>query len=416
MATIERKQTQRSGVSSLPLGRKLLFSLITMLATLFLLEAGARILLSFSAPATIEIDPTAESIETNWLGILERDLGVGRRLYVPDAELLWKLQPEFSAQVDNAVYVTRGGALQWTIRTNKDGFRGPAYPTDGSAKPVVLSLGDSCTFGFRVEEDETYPAQLQRYLRERGQPQAVVLNYGIPGYTTFQGRRLLDRILAGQRPDIVVLAFGANDHESDRYSDADKAERVNATQLWLARLLDRSAAARFVRGRRDRRRDPTASSASSATARVSDSEFRENLKSMVLAAREVGARVLLLDLVFIGPVFRQAIADTSREQEVTWIDGRQVLINGLTELRSGGRFQTERAALDAFWNQELLEYNPVYFDEQLYRSLFDDPIWSGLLRYLMIEPVHPNPLGNRIIAEAVGREILNGPHGPGSAP
>jgi len=416
MATIERNQTDRSGVRILPLGRKLLFSLIAVLAAMILLEAGARLLLSFSAPTTIEIDPAAESIETNWLGMLERDLKVGRRLYVPDAALFWRLRPKFTAKVDNAVYVTRGGAQQWTIRTNKDGFRGPAYPTDGSATPVVLSLGDSCTFGFRVDEHETYPAQLQTYLRGHGQPQAVVLNYGIPGYTTFQGRRLLDRILADHRPDVVVLAFGANDHESDRYSDADKAQRNNATQLRLARLLDRSAVVRLVRGRRDRRRDPSAAPEAPATARVSDSEFRVNLQAMVLAARRAEARVLLLDLVFIGPVFRQGIADTGREQDVTWIDGRQVLIDGLAELRSGSRFQAERAALDTFWNQDLLEYNPVYFDEQLYRTLFADPTWSGLLRYLLIEPVHPNPLGNRIIAEAVGREILSDPGGPGGGP
>ena len=149
---------------------------------------------------------------------------------------------------------------------------------------------------------------------------------------------------------------------------------------------------------------------------MSDSEFRDNLQAMVLAARRAGARVLLLDLVFIGPVFRQGIADTGRERDVTWIDGRQVLIDGLAELRSGSRFQAERAALDTFWNQDLLEYNPVYFDEQLYCTLFADPTWSGLLRYLLIEPVHPNPLGNRIIAEAVGREILSDPGGPGGGP
>jgi lysophospholipase L1-like esterase len=417
MSKNERDQVPAVAGRALPVGRKLLFSVITVIAALGLLEAGARLWLRVSSPAAIEIDSAADTVETDWLGRLERDLEVGRRLYVPDEELFWRLRPGFTAEVDNAVYVTRSGGLRWTIQTNEDGYRGPRYPADGNpASPVVLSLGDSCTFGFRVSEDETYPAQLQAWLREHGQSEAVVLNYGIPGYTTFQGRRLLERILADHRPDVVVLAFGANDHESDRFSDAEKAERLSATRQRLARLIDRLAVVRVVRGRGDRRRDPSADPEGSATARVSETEFRDNLQAMVLAARQAGVRVLLLDLVFIGPVFRQAIADTAGEQQVPWVDGRKVLTDGLAALRTGSRFRAERAAIDAFWDEEMLEYNAVYFDEQLYRTLFAEPTWSGLLRYLLIEPVHPNPLGNRIIAEAVGREIIDGAGEPEGGP
>jgi hypothetical protein len=35
-----------------------------------------------------------------------------------------------------------------------------------------------------------------------------------------------------------------------------------------------------------------------------------------------------------------------------------------------------------------------------------DPIRSGLLRYLMVEPGHANPLGSRLIAEALADRIL----------
>jgi hypothetical protein len=50
----------------------------------------------------------------------------------------------------------------------------------------------------------------------------------------------------------------------------------------------------------------------------------------------------------------------------------------------------------------------VYFDEAFYRERLADPVERGLLRYLMVEPIHPNALGNRLIADEVARHILAG--------
>jgi lysophospholipase L1-like esterase len=394
-------------LATVSLLRQVSFAILLVAAGLLLIEGAARVWLALASQPRAARSPGSEAIETAWFEILEQDLETGPRapgLYRSDAELFWRLQPDTSLEVENRVYRMRTRPVTWRIEINADGQRGAPFPSAESASPLIAALGDSCTFGFRVGEQETYPALLQASLRERGMPRATVLNYGVPGYTSFQGRRLLDRLLARGRPDYVILAFGANDLERDVASDAAKAERLSPLRLQLYTALNHLAIARLL-GRRegDQRRDPDRPA---QTTRVSPAEFRENLLAMVRAARNAGARVILLDLVLIGPVFRETIAEISRQESVPWLDGREVLRAGLSDLLAGRRHQRERAEIDRFWDEDVEQYRFVYYDESFYRKLARDPIQSGLLRYLMIEPVHASPLGNRLIAEAVGARIL----------
>ena len=154
---------------------------------------------------------------------------------------------------------------------------------------MIAALGDSCTFGFRVDEDETYPALLEASLREHGMPRAAVVNYGVPGYTSFQGRRLLTEILSRHRPDFVLLAFGANDLELDVASDAAKAERISPVRLRLYSALI-AAGDRATLPAAARRAAHRSGSHPAQSTRVSPAEFRENLLAMIRSARGAGAR------------------------------------------------------------------------------------------------------------------------------
>jgi lysophospholipase L1-like esterase len=387
--------------------KKLLFAAVAVLVPFVLLEAAARLWLAVS-DATLQAEIAGGAIQTNWLHNLYVELASGDRsakLYEPDLELFWKLRPNTKLPVANEVFVTRGKPLEWELRTNAEGFRGPQYPSPASG-PVVACFGDSCTFGYRVNDAETYPARLQQYLREHRRAGATVLNYGVPGYTTFQGRRLLEQVLAHRRPDVVILAFGGNDHEVDEQPDSVKAKRLTAFRLKVARLLDYSALAQMaVRlGRTLRRAEPD--STSPLPPRVAPAEFDRNLRAMAQAAQSAGAQVILLDLVFVAPIHRNTIAGVARDMSVPWIDGRQVLRDALPEIQDGRRFRQERDRWDRFWKEQFVGRRDPYFSPQFYRKLFADPSWRLLLRYLMVEPVHPNALGHRLLAEAVGEVIL----------
>src|SRR5438552_2980989 len=99
-------------------------------------------------------------------------------------------------QVENSAFRVRDGPLRWTIHTDHRGFRSPAVPVERTGLRI-LTLGDSCTFGFRVNDADTYPARLMRACAAHAPGGRVhVLDAGVPGYTSYQGRRLLPALLA----------------------------------------------------------------------------------------------------------------------------------------------------------------------------------------------------------------------------
>jgi acyl-CoA thioesterase-1 len=79
----------------------------------------------------------------------------------------------------------------------------------GEERPLIIFLGDSLTAGLGLSEEQAFPALVSAQLEERGIP-ARFVNAGISGDTTAGGISRLDWLLT-QRPEVVVVALGAND-------------------------------------------------------------------------------------------------------------------------------------------------------------------------------------------------------------
>ena len=75
--------------------------------------------------------------------------------------------------------------------------------------PLILDFGDSITAGYGLPRADAFPARLEAWLHQRG-IEARVVNAGVSGDTTSGGLARLDWALA-DRPDLVILALGAND-------------------------------------------------------------------------------------------------------------------------------------------------------------------------------------------------------------
>ena len=393
--------------SSLTTRKKLFFALLATLLAVALMEMGARTWLFFLTPSSAQLATTSE--QDRLVQTMRSDLESaeqGQQLYATDEQLFWKLRPNVQLDVRNNVYQTTGEPIRWKIETNAAGFRGPWLPEDRKqAEPLVVCLGDSCTFGFRVGQEQTYPSQLQAYLRTQGLPRAVVLNCGVPGYSSFQGARVAQQLLPRVRPDFVVIAFGANDLEPALWTDLQRSGQSVQLPGALAGLRSRLAVARlFDRLFRSQRVAPDASIPSQR--RVGDEQYAANLLAMITAARQVGAEVMVGDLIFVAPVYAKQIELLVREQHVEHLDGRRLVQEGLEQILAGTRFQQQRAAIDQFWDTELAKYNFVYYSEQYYQRLLSIPQWQGYLRYLLVEPVHPSPLGHQLISEQIGSWIL----------
>jgi lysophospholipase L1-like esterase len=96
---------------------------------------------------------------------------------------------------------------------NLFGFRSPyeqVVPEPGTIR--VVALGDSYTWGDGIARtDDTWPAQLERMLRDTLRTPVEVINTGHSGWTTANEAELLRRFGWQWRPDLVVVQFTLND-------------------------------------------------------------------------------------------------------------------------------------------------------------------------------------------------------------
>jgi lysophospholipase L1-like esterase len=211
---------------------------------------------------------------------------------------------EFRPECSGELYDTR-------FHTNALGLRGEEVRNDGSVR--ILAVGDSCTWGWRVDQDKSFPAVLQQKLDGQFGPQRYqVINAGVPGFTSMQGLRYLRERGMVLAPAIVIIALGFN----DAVRGGDAAERL-ARQQWLMPLIllddfliEHSAAYRWSRWQGDRH----GAAAQTLPVRVPLDAYKRNLVEMVELARGKGARVLFVNFAQPGPLmssYRTAFEQTA---------------------------------------------------------------------------------------------------------
>lgn len=80
----------------------------------------------------------------------------------------------------------------------------------GAEPPRILVLGDSLSAAYGLPREAGWVALLQTRLQAQKFPHRVV-NASISGETTAGGRTRLPALLKEHRPQVVILALGAND-------------------------------------------------------------------------------------------------------------------------------------------------------------------------------------------------------------
>jgi hypothetical protein len=262
----------------------------------------------------------------------------------------------------------------WRIALNDEGFR--SAPFAGVKRPGVLRvacIGDSWTFGMNVDQNQMYSARLEALLKAHPPADArdvEVMNFGILGYTSFQGLQLLKTRVLDLHPDVVIIGFGMNDSDVAGYRDKDvlapgpvrwrdRVKAVTEHSESLALLKYVALALRFHSKnfgeflKADAKTDQGKSNANvdyddlEPWTRVSPHDYDRNLREMITLARAQGARVVLLDNeLWEGSPYRPVLRTISRDEQVPLVDSLRLIVDARTglEREMETRFQLAHAS------------------------------------------------------------------------
>lgn len=207
------------------------------------------------------------------------------------AQVYWA-EPANQALVPHPHKETGGS---FGVSTDANGLRGPLHAEqkpDGVYR--ILALGCSTTFGWGVEDDETYPARLETHLRAAGHPKVEVQNGGQPGYSSFQGLWLWDRVLARYQPDLVLFGYIVQDSRRVAYSDLSQAVLQKNGDFLKQNLLYRLHLYTGLKGLIDARRIETKDQGGrDAVYRVPPDAYVDNLRAFKARTDAAGADLAL---------------------------------------------------------------------------------------------------------------------------
>jgi len=248
----------------------------------------------------------------------------------------------------------------WRIALNDEGFRTAPFRAQKRLGEIrIACVGDSWTFGMNVDQDRTYPARLDALLRAGGRQNVDVMNFGILGFSSFQGLELLKSRVLDLQPDVVVIGFGMNDSDVAGYRDKDvmapggvswrdrlKAVTSHIESLALLNYLARAVTFRpknlgeFLKA--DAKADQGKSNATVSYdemepwTRVSPRDYQANLREMIRLSREHNARVVLLDNeLWEGSPYRAALRSISATEHVPLVDSLQMIFDERSRIERG---------------------------------------------------------------------------------
>jgi len=276
---------------------------------------------------------------------------IERAEFLPDALLFW-----------------RPAADHPGLGTNSRGFRTPEFPArKPAALQRVICLGDSCTWGYGVHADQAYPRVLQELLNRHPRSRVwEVINMGVPGYSSLQGRRLLESEALPLQPDVVTLYFGRNDRRlvrAEGYVPDSQARIIPPWLQSLRALLGRLRSFQILRAAMARLHKPSGHPPDEDVPRVAPEEFRENIRVMIRAIRRHGARPLLVT----SPVFPDTVGNYNDLLRVIAARERVILVD------AAARFRTLPP------------------------------------RSVLLDDCHPTPAGHRLLAQLIATALASPP-------
>ncbi len=234
-------------------------------------------------------------------------------------------------------------------RLNRFGMRMGAVSVDKPENSVRIAImGGSAAYGWGVSQQQSFAALVGPLLEQgSGGANIEVLNFGAPGFSTYQGAKQYEWLVHNFSPDILVLAFGLYDGFEARVSDADWYGPLEEAGAGLAPNLisqysalghwwgagGRVAAMQQVQQLYDERLK-----SNQWTPRVSFDEFKTNLSAIIQHHTQSGGGVVLANLNLLNYAYSDALRSLAEEVGAPFFDARAMFDS------NGGRTERQRAA------------------------------------------------------------------------
>jgi len=265
---------------------------------------------------------------------------------------------------------------------NQQGFYGDDFKQEKPAGVLrIACLGDSVTFG---RPEGNYPEILEGVLNQAGLGKEFqVYNFGVPGYSSWQGKNLLKQVLADYQPAWVIISYVSNDHWRARgFSDS---EQVARSEPGLVKFRDKISCLRIyqtvnwsmvklgVSARQDKFRVPL-------------EEYKNNFEEMAGMGKNAGAKI----------IFATAPSGIGLARIPDYFEHLGFLKKGdsLPELHN----QYNQALVEVAQKQgvKILELD-LLFPKNGVKNFFDHP---------EKDIIHPNQKGLELIAESIAEIII----------
>jgi len=173
-------------MDNLSLKKKIIFSLVTLLIFLILLELGIRAILYLTplGKKRLNLDPYEE----------------------PDPNFGWRLKANYQN-----IRFSPDTKKEEILVVNSKGFRGKEFNKEKTAGVIrLITMGDSVTFGI-APETCPYPAQLQELFNQKYPNKVEVINAGVEGYSSEYVLKRLKYDILQYKPDFITVYVGWND-------------------------------------------------------------------------------------------------------------------------------------------------------------------------------------------------------------
>jgi lysophospholipase L1-like esterase len=334
----------------------------------------------------------------------------GRILFLPDDTVSYTLKPNVDMPAANN-YVYPGV----TVRINSQGLRDD--PPDSWRTKRILIVGDSNTFGFGVNIEQTFVKRLEGVLRI-SEPDISVINGGVPGYNVWQVCQRIRRLVPLVRPNTVIYAVYLNDIEpeykphlggqtvlrlpfypGEQWSREDAAW-VNQWHGFTPVLIRRTADSILSGGAK-----PIVKVFRSGRRFGQEEDESSPNQTAVLEQRDATMARLVRQFDYLSgddPVVRQRweqaraeIGRTHQELAALGVGFQVVLLPYRCQIEDPSlsrRLQTELAEFCRKEGIEVMDMTPA-MDRQSGENLYLD------------RDYHPSPHGHQIIAEAIGESL-----------